>query len=58
MKLNTNEKNTSVKTKKMNRKQAIKKSGYIAAATMLILLSSNKAQAQTSPAAPPAGWPT
>ena len=55
MKPNTNEKNTAVDIKKMNRKQAIKKSGYIAAATMLILLSANKAQAQTSPAAPPSG---
>ena len=55
MKPNTNEKNTAVDIKKMNRKQAIKKSGYIAAATMLILLSTNKAQAQTSPAAPPSG---
>ncbi|MEI6678532.1 MAG: hypothetical protein WCL21_07995 [Mariniphaga sp.] len=56
MKSKPNEKNTAVEVAKMNRKQAIKKSGYIAAATMLILLSSNKAQAQTSPA-PPAGWP-
>ena len=51
------EKNTAVETKKINRKEAIKKSGYFAAATMLILLSTNKAQAQTSPA-PPTGWPT
>ena len=57
MKPNNNEKNTAVEAKKMNRKEAIKKSGYIAAATMLILLSTNKAQAQTSPA-PPTGWPT
>ena len=57
MKPNNNEKNTAVEAKKINRKEAIKKSGYIAAATMLILLSTNKAQAQTSPA-PPTGWPT
>ena len=57
MKPNNKEKNTAVETKKMNRKEAIKKSGYIAAATMLILLSTNKAQAQISPA-PPTGWPT
>lgn len=52
-----NEKITDLKTKKMTRKEAIKKSGYIAvsAATMMILLSNpNKAQAQaTSPSAPP-----
>jgi hypothetical protein len=55
MKPITNEKNTAVETKKINRKEAIKKSGYIAAATMLILLSTNKAQA-SSPA-PPVTWP-
>ncbi len=49
------EKNTTVELTKMNRKQAIKKSGYIAAATMLILLSANKTQA-SSPA-PPITWP-
>lgn len=53
MKPKPNEKNTTVETNKMNRKEAIKKSGYIAAATMLILLSTNKAQA-SSPAPTPA----
>lgn len=49
---------TDLKAAKMTRKQAIKKSGYIAvsAATMMILLGSpNKAQA-ASPEAPPI-WP-
>jgi hypothetical protein len=53
----TPEKISDPADKKMNRKEAIKKTGYIAAATMLILLSSNKAQAETSPA-PPTGWPS
>jgi hypothetical protein len=57
MKPNNNEKNTAVDAKKMNRKQAIKKSGYIAATTMLILLSTNKAQADIASPAPPSGWP-
>jgi len=45
--------------KKMTRKDAIRKSGFIAlsAATTLILLGSpNKAAAQTSPSGPPP-WP-
>ena len=45
--------------KKMTRKDAIRKSGFIAlsAATTLILLSSpNRASAQTSPVNPPP-WP-
>jgi hypothetical protein len=52
------EKNTTVELTKMNRKQAIKKSGYIAAATMLILLSTNKAQANTASPAAPTTWPS
>jgi hypothetical protein len=35
---------TNPLTQKMDRKEALKKSGYIAAATMLILLNSNKAK--------------
>lgn len=54
----TNEKIADHNAKKITRKEAIKKSGYIAvsAATMMILLSNpNKAMAQEgSPAAPPA----
>ena len=44
------EKMTGLTTKKMNRKEALKKTGYIAAATMMILLSTGKAQADSSPA--------
>lgn len=57
------EKLIDLKDKKMTRKEAIRKSGYIAvsAATMMILISSpNKANAQAlgSPAPPPAvPWP-
>lgn len=40
-------------TKKMTRKELIQKSGYLAATSMIILLSSGKAQAQTSPGPPP-----
>lgn len=40
-------------TTKMTRKEVIKKSGYLAASTMIILLSSGRAQAQTSPGSPP-----
>lgn len=53
------EKLTDLKAAKMTRKQAIKKSGYIAvsAATMMILLSNpNKAQAQETSPAPPPAW--
>jgi hypothetical protein len=50
----TPEKISDQDSKKINRKEAIKTTGYIAAATLLILLSSNKAHAQTSPAAPTA----
>jgi len=39
---------------KINRKEALKKTGYIAAATMMILLSTPNA-ANASPAPPP-GW--
>ena len=53
-----NEKIADLKGKKITRKEAIKKSGYMAvsAATMMILLSNpNKAMAQEgSPTAPPA----
>ena len=55
----TGEKISGFKDKKITRKEAIRKTGYIAvsAATMLILLGSpNKAQAQGS-AAPPGVWP-
>jgi hypothetical protein len=61
MKTKTNEtgkeKTSGLINKKMNRKEALQKSGYIAAATMMILLSSNKAQAtspnpSTAPTAP------
>lgn len=54
-----NAKAADPKDKKITRKEAIKKTGYMAvsAATMLILLSNpNRAQAQTSPAPTPA-WP-
>ncbi len=50
------EKMADLKEKKMTRKEAIKKSGYLAvsAATMMILLGKpDNAQAQGSPAAPP-----
>ena len=42
----------------MNRKEAIKKTGYIAlsAATMMLLLSKPEKAAATSPASPPT-WP-
>ena len=52
------EKISELEEKKITRKEALKKTGYIAlsAATMMILLSNpNKAQA-ASPSAPPA-WP-
>ncbi len=53
------EKDSGLINKKMNRKEALQKTGYIAAGTMMILLNSNKAQA-TSPgnAAPtaPTRW--
>jgi len=52
------EKFTDLKDKKMTRKEALQKSGYIAvsAATMMILLSNQaKAQTETSPAPPPGG---
>jgi len=51
------EKLIDLKDKKMTRKEAIRKSGYIAvsAATMMILIGSpNKAQAASLP--PPGGW--
>lgn len=43
--------------KKITRKEAIKKTGYVAlsAATMMMLLSSPSKAAPTSPAPPPAG---
>jgi len=50
---------TDLEEKKITRKEAIKKTGYIAvsAATMMILLSNpEKAQAQTSSPAPPTFW--
>jgi len=52
------EKLTDLNAAKMTRKQAIRKSGYIAvsAATMMILLGNpNKAQAASFPA-PPGPW--
>lgn len=52
------EKLIDLKAKKMTRKEAIRKSGYIAvsAATMMILIGSpNKAQAG-SPTPPPLNW--
>ena len=52
------EKIADPQAKKITRKEAIKKAGYIAvsAATTMILLSSpNRTQAQTSPAPPPPG---
>ena len=52
MKLKTNETGKEITSriinKKMNRKEALKKTGYIAAATMMILLSTGKA-AHASP---------
>jgi hypothetical protein len=44
--------------KKMSRKEALQKSGYIAAATMMILLNSNKAQAGSSAPATAPSAPT
>jgi len=48
---------TDLKEKKINRKEAIKKTAYIAvsAATMMILLS-NSSSAATGSAAPPPAW--
>lgn len=40
-------------TKKISRKELLKKSGYLAATTMIILLGTGKAQAETSPQPPP-----
>ena len=51
------ESNKNPKSPQMTRKEALKKSGYfvISAATTMILLSNpNRAQAQSSPAPPPA----
>ena len=51
----TNGKMADLKDKKMTRKEAIRKSGYLAvsAATMMILISNpNNAQAAGSPAPP------
>ncbi len=45
------EKASGLINKKMNRKEALQKSGYIAAATMMILLRTGKA-AHASPLAP------
>ena len=44
--------------KKMSRKEALQKTGYIAAATMMILLSSNKVQAGSSAPATAPSAPT
>ena len=44
--------------KKMSRKEALQKTGYIAAATMMILLNSNKAQAGSSAPATAPSAPT
>ena len=56
MKTKTNEtgkeKDSGLINKKMNRKEALQKTGYIAAATMMILLSTGKAQAGTSGSGP------
>ena len=56
MKIKTNEtgkeKGSGLINKKMSRKEALQKSGYIAAATMMILLSTGKAQAQGSGSGP------
>jgi len=52
------EKIADPQAKKITRKEAIRKAGYIAvsAATTMILLSNpNRAQAQGSPTAPPGG---
>ena len=48
---------TDLNKKKINRKEAIKKTAYIAvsAATMMILLS-NPSKAATGSAAPPPAW--
>jgi len=54
-----NEKIANRNAKKMTRKEAIKKSGYmvVSAATMMILLSNpNKAQAQVTSPSPPPAW--
>ena len=52
------EKASGLINKKMNRKEALKKTGYIAAATMMILLSTGKAQADSSPAGAAPSAPT
>ena len=56
MKTKTNEtgkeKDSGLINKKMNRKEALQKTGYIAAATMMILLSTGKA-AHASPTSIP-----
>ena len=43
------EKTSGLINKKMNRKEALQKSGYIAAATMMILLSTGKAAHASAP---------
>ena len=49
------EKTSRMINKKMSRKEALQKTGYIAAATMMILLGSGKAaHASGVPSAPPA----
>jgi hypothetical protein len=53
----SDDKQADIKDKKITRKEAIKKSGYIAvsAATMMILLG-NPQKAQASSPAPPPLW--
>ena len=43
------QKTIGLTAKKMNRKEALQKSGYIAAATMMILLSTGKAAHASAP---------
>ena len=52
------EKTNGLINKKMSRKEALQKTGYIAAATMMILLSSNKVQAGSSAPATAPSAPT
>ena len=62
MKMKTNEtgkeKTNGLTAKKMSRKEVLQKTGYIAAATMMILLNSNKAQAGSSAPATAPSAPT
>jgi hypothetical protein len=62
MKTKTNEtgkeKTSGLINKKMNRKEALQKTGYIAAATMMILLSTGKAAHASGNAPNPDSAPT